>query len=210
MARPEIGVGGATKGYIRNNNNEVFWGVDGGQKVQSHWIKTDLKVTHDLLLFADRGESSAVLFLDLRVAFDTVDGKALLPPLQTWVGFLELNWFPSHLSVFQVSVLAPGAHFCQVGWRYFRFLQRCLTGIGPKLWLVPSRTRRSTSVLSWWCFLRSLALLEGWDHHSSQDPWPPWIRLWSSVYSNYFQMQQLFKPISLLLASSPNRLAHPF
>lgn len=44
----------------------VFRGADGGQTVQTHWIETDLKVTNDLLLLADGGESSAGLFLDLK------------------------------------------------------------------------------------------------------------------------------------------------
>ena len=58
-----------------------------------------LKVTNDLLLTADRGESAILILLDLSAAFDTVDHDILIDRLKTWVGIKDtaLSWFHSYL-----------------------------------------------------------------------------------------------------------------
>ena len=54
------------------------------------------KVVSDLLLAADGGQMSALCFLDLTAAFDTVDHELLLHRLERQFGLLE--WFRSYLS----------------------------------------------------------------------------------------------------------------
>jgi len=67
-----------------------------------------LKVTNDLLLAADRGESAILILLDLSAAFDTVDHTILLERLKMWVGIRDtaLDWFSSYLlnRTFAVSI----------------------------------------------------------------------------------------------------------
>ena len=49
-----------------------------------------LRKTNDLLLAADSGNCSVLLFLDLTAAFDTVDHSILIHRLNQWAGVL---WF---------------------------------------------------------------------------------------------------------------------
>ena len=59
-----------------------------------------VKVTNDLLLAADKGESSIIVLLDLSAALDTVEHFILLQHLETCVGLKgsALNLLHSYLS----------------------------------------------------------------------------------------------------------------
>jgi len=59
-----------------------------------------LRVLSDNLQAVDRGDSAALILLDLSAAFDTVDHSILLQRLQTSFGISENahRWFQSHLS----------------------------------------------------------------------------------------------------------------
>ena len=59
-----------------------------------------MKIVNDLLIFADRGNSSLLVLLDLSAAFDTIDHSILLDRLENLVGVtgIALSWFRSYLS----------------------------------------------------------------------------------------------------------------
>ncbi len=64
-----------------------------------HFIETLLlSVTNDLLLAADEGDASVLLFLDLSAAFDTIDHDILLDHLERHCGITAnaLEWFSSY------------------------------------------------------------------------------------------------------------------
>lgn len=66
-----------------------------------HSIETLLiSLLNDLLLAADEGDGTALLFLDLSAAFDTVDHGILLRRLSQHCGVtgVSLDWFKSYLS----------------------------------------------------------------------------------------------------------------
>ena len=74
-----------------------------------HSIETTLlKVSNDLLLKLDTGESANLVLLDLSAAFDTVYHPTLLARLHQWVGIRgsALQWFSSYLThrSFSVSI----------------------------------------------------------------------------------------------------------
>ena len=67
---------------------------------EHHSTETELvKVFNDLLIAADRGQISALCFLDLTAAFDTVDHHLLLRRLEHSYGVQgqALSWFVSYL-----------------------------------------------------------------------------------------------------------------
>ena len=59
-----------------------------------------LRVLSDILQAVDRGDSAALILLDLSAAFDTVDHSILLQRLQTTFGIHDVahRWFHSYLS----------------------------------------------------------------------------------------------------------------
>jgi len=61
---------------------------------------TVLRVLSDILQAVDRGDSAALILLDLSAAFDTVDHSILLKRLQTTFGIHNVAywWFQSYLS----------------------------------------------------------------------------------------------------------------
>jgi len=76
-----------------------------------HSIETLLlSVTNDLLLAADEGDASAILFLDLSAAFDTIDHDILLDRLERHCGITAnaLEWFSSYLKGRSHSVSVDG------------------------------------------------------------------------------------------------------
>ena len=75
-----------------------------------------LKVTNDLLLSADSGNSSILMLLDLSSAFDTVDHSILIHRLENWVGIkgTALDWFRSYLTDRSFSVVIGDASSSKV------------------------------------------------------------------------------------------------
>jgi hypothetical protein len=76
-----------------------------------HSIETLLiSVTNDLLLAADEGDASVLLFLDLRAAFDTIYHDILLDRLELHCGITAnaLEWFSSYLEGRSHSVSVDG------------------------------------------------------------------------------------------------------
>jgi hypothetical protein len=76
-----------------------------------HSIETLLlSVTNDLLLAADEGDASVLLFLDLSAAFDTIDHDILLDRLERHCGITAnaLEWFSSYLEGRSHSVSVDG------------------------------------------------------------------------------------------------------
>ncbi len=75
-----------------------------------------MKVTNVLLLAADSGCLSILIFLDLSAVFDTVDRSLLLSRLESVFGITEtaLNWFKSHLSD-QRQFVSMGGHKSIIG-----------------------------------------------------------------------------------------------
>ncbi len=72
-----------------------------------HSTKTAfLKVSNDLLLTLDSGNSGILILLDLTAAFDTIHHIILLDRLQQQIGIsgIVLQWFSSYLSNRSVSV----------------------------------------------------------------------------------------------------------
>ena len=68
---------------------------------QGHSTETAvLRVLSDILQAVDRGDSAALILLDLSAAFDMVDHSSLLQRLQTSFGISENphRWFQSYLS----------------------------------------------------------------------------------------------------------------
>ena len=61
---------------------------------------TLLSIKNEVHLSLSRGESTALILLDLSAAFDTTDHSTLLSCLQTWfgVGGTVLKWFTSYLT----------------------------------------------------------------------------------------------------------------
>ena len=59
-----------------------------------------LRVLADILQAVDRGDSAALILLDLSTAFDTVDHSILLQRLQTSFGVSDIahRWFRSYLA----------------------------------------------------------------------------------------------------------------
>ncbi len=59
-----------------------------------------LRVSNDLLLAVDSGNSAVLVLLDLTAAFDTVSHSILLSRLEQCVGIkgLALKWFQSYLT----------------------------------------------------------------------------------------------------------------
>ena len=79
--------------------NNIFEKFQSGFRALHSTETALLKVTNDLLLAADRGESAVLILLDLSAAFDTVDHTILIDRLKTWVGIKDtaLDWFYSYL-----------------------------------------------------------------------------------------------------------------
>ena len=71
--------------------------------VLEHCTSTEtalLKVSNDLLLTTDRGESATLIILDLSAAFDAIDHSILIILcLKSFVGIRDtvLGWFTSYL-----------------------------------------------------------------------------------------------------------------
>ena len=68
---------------------------------QGHLTETAvLRVLSDILQAVDRGDTAALILLDLSAAFDTVDHAILLQRLQTTFGIDDSahRWFQSYLS----------------------------------------------------------------------------------------------------------------
>ena len=75
----------------------------------AHSTETPLvRVTNNLLMTADAGPPSLLIFLDLTAAFDTIDHLILLKLLNDDIGlsYTPLDWFTSYLS--------KGTHFVKV------------------------------------------------------------------------------------------------
>lgn len=58
--------------------NNIFEKFESGFRALYSTETSLLKVTNDLLLVANRGESTVLILLDLRAAFDTVDHTYLI------------------------------------------------------------------------------------------------------------------------------------
>lgn len=71
-----------------------------------------LRVKNDIHLSIARGDSSALILLDLSAAFDTIDHEILLERLSSWFGLgsTALNWFRSYLSE-RTQKVKVGNHF---------------------------------------------------------------------------------------------------
>uniref|UniRef100_A0A673CRG3 Reverse transcriptase domain-containing protein n=1 Tax=Sphaeramia orbicularis TaxID=375764 RepID=A0A673CRG3_9TELE len=80
-------------------HNSLFEKFQSGFRPLHSTETAPLKVTNDLLLAADGGESAILILLDLSAAFDTVDHAILIERLRTWVGIRDtaLSWFYSYL-----------------------------------------------------------------------------------------------------------------
>ena len=66
-----------------------------------HSTETALfSIRNEVHLSLSRGEPTALILLDLKAAFDTIDHSTLLHCLQTWfgIGGSVLTWFTSYLS----------------------------------------------------------------------------------------------------------------
>ena len=59
-----------------------------------------LSIKNDIHLSLSQGEATALVFLDLSAAFDTIDHSTLLSCLLVWfgVGGSDLKWFSSYLT----------------------------------------------------------------------------------------------------------------
>ena len=75
-----------------------------------------LKVYNDLLMAADRGQVSALCFLDLTAAFDTVDHDLLILHLKRQFGLrgVVLQWFRSYLCDRSFRVVIGSGASCLV------------------------------------------------------------------------------------------------
>lgn len=81
-----------------------------------HSTETALvRVTNDLLVTADTGSPSLLIFLDLTAAFDTVDHNILLHRLHSTIGLTDTvhKWFTSYLTG-QTEYVALGKSKSQV------------------------------------------------------------------------------------------------
>lgn len=89
-------------------HNNIFEKFQSGFRAFHSTETALLKVSNDLFLAADRGESSILILLDLSAAFDTVDHAILIDRLRNWVGIRDtaLGWFYSYLldRTFAVSI----------------------------------------------------------------------------------------------------------
>lgn len=86
--------------------NDILDTFQSGFRAKHSTESALLKVYNDLLLFADAGECSMLMLLDLSAAFDTVDHQILLHRLNHLVGIegSALDWFASYLSDRKFSV----------------------------------------------------------------------------------------------------------
>ena len=77
--------------------------LDDGQSAYRPCHSTEtalLSLFNDKLMTVDAGDASALLFLDLSAAFDTVDHEILLHRLTNHCGVTDtaVNWFCSYLT----------------------------------------------------------------------------------------------------------------
>ena len=82
------------------SSNSLFEVFQSGFR-RFHSTETALtKVTNDVLLAMDAGDTSMLILLDLSAAFDTVDHTILLKRLENQIGIrgLALSWLKSYLS----------------------------------------------------------------------------------------------------------------
>lgn len=95
------------------NKNNIFDSFQSGSRSQHSTETALVKVTNDLLLSVDSGNCTALVLLDLRAAFDTVDHGILLDRLSQWAGIrgTVLEWF-----------IFTGENLCS-GNREFSFLR---------------------------------------------------------------------------------------
>ena len=89
------------------NENSLFEKFQSGFRTYHSTETALVKVTNDLLLTLDAGDSSILVLLDLSAAFDTVDHGLLLSRLESWVGLggSALNLLRSYLSERTFSVV---------------------------------------------------------------------------------------------------------
>ena len=89
------------------NFNSVFEKFQSGFRTLHSTETTLLKVTNDLLMAADSGDSSVLFLLDLSSAFDTVDHPILIERLEHWVGISDvaLAWLSSYLTGRSLAVV---------------------------------------------------------------------------------------------------------
>ena len=81
------------------SQNNLFEKFQSGFRALHSTETAILKVTNDLLLTTDRGESAILIILDLSAAFDTIDHTILINCLKYFIGIRDtaLGWFNSYL-----------------------------------------------------------------------------------------------------------------
>lgn len=102
------------------NNNNAFNKFQPGFRALHSTETALVKVTNNLLLAADRGDSSVLVLLDLSAAFHTVVHCILLHRLETWVGITgpALSLLQSYLSnrIFSVALGNVSSSSAQLRW----------------------------------------------------------------------------------------------
>ena len=103
--------------YDYLNSNEILNKFQSGFRPLHSTVTALLDATNDWYLNIDDGQINAVLFLDLKKAFDTVDHTILLKKLKHYgLDNSALKWFESYLSDRkQVTTIANNtSHFCHI------------------------------------------------------------------------------------------------